>query len=406
MLTAALILVSASLSGSAAAGEEFRGVLEPRLRPAPPRFLVVLERVPQPPADLGIPADATAFGGSLLWTGESPVQVLLVEPHSGRPSIFVDTDQNGVFGADERFSFSRTRNRSGRWLAHADLPLAGGGAFPDFPLALLLADDRVTLPFPASPPLRYLLQSGFSYASAKVRIGGRSYFFRYAFNPETRTIDPATCLQLLDEGHLNDDELSPWRAWGKRGPPVFRIGHRYVATRAVDPAGRSVVIETRNASDYKRLELYRGLKVPDFSFRDIDGRTHHLADFRGRFVLLNMWYPGCGPCTDEFRYLRKAAERFAPEDLVILGMSLSDPPGGRLKDVSAASPPSWIEAEPQSVHRLIDEWLQISATPTPILLDREGRVLVLQRKYERTLRGEELLRTLERVIGRGRTSDR
>jgi hypothetical protein len=75
---------------------------------------------------------------------------------------------------------------------------------------------------------------------------------------------------------------------------------------------------------------------------------------------------------------------------------------GRLWDISPTSPPEWIEAEPQSVRRLIDDWFQITATPTLILLDRDGRITVLERRTqgERPLSGDELLRTLERVIRR------
>jgi thiol-disulfide isomerase/thioredoxin len=172
-----------------------------------------------------------------------------------------------------------------------------------------------------------------------------------------------------------------------------------VATRA-STQRQAVTIDTRDVSDYKRLELYRGLAVPDFAFQDLDGQPHRLVDFRGRFVLINVWYPGCGPCLDQFPYLRVAADRFGPNDLVILGWSPGYPREGRLKDVSPASPPAWIEAEPQSVRNLIEEWLQITAMPTPILLDRDGRVLVLNgpSANKQPLSGDDLVRTLERYI--------
>ncbi|HEU4691749.1 MAG TPA: hypothetical protein VFS23_25470, partial [Vicinamibacterales bacterium] len=77
---------------------------------------------------------------------------------------------------------------------------------------------------------------------------------------------------------------------------------------------------------------------------------------------------------------------------------------GSLKSVSPGVPPAWIIAAPRSVQPLNDELFQIDPTPTSILLDREGRVLVLERPAEREvpLSGDELLRTLERVIRRER----
>jgi thiol-disulfide isomerase/thioredoxin len=185
---------------------------------------------------------------------------------------------------------------------------------------------------------------------------------------------------------------------------VFRIGNRDVATKEVDAATRTVVIETRRVGDYKRFEWRQGLAVPDFPFEDVDGGEHRLSDFRGRYVLLNVWHPGCAPCEVQFPYLRTAAERFGRTDLVILGMTLGYPLKGSLKSVSPGVPPAWISAAPRSVQPLNDERFQIDATPTSILLDREGRVLVLERpaERERPLSGDELLRTLERVIRRER----
>jgi thiol-disulfide isomerase/thioredoxin len=400
MLRAALVLLSVSLSSITATAEEFRAVLEPNLVPES-GFAVVLERMPEPPVDLRIPDDAGVFSGLLLPMGQWRFRVLLVEPRSGSPFIYIDIDRNGVFGAGERFSFTATRNRFGRQRIRVALSPTAGSLFGHIPLELLLADHRLALR--RSPDERYLLHSVLLYATAKVRIDGRSYLFRYAVKPDTGTIDLPNGLHLLDEGRLTRDVLSPWRAWGRGAPPVFRIGNRYVATRKVDAMSRTVVIETRDADDYKRLELYPGLTVPDFPFQDIEGHTHHLADFRGRFVLLNVWYPGCGPCVDQFPFLRAAADRFG-NDLLIVGFSQGYPRAGSLRDVSPASPPAWIEAEPRSVQHLMDEWLQITSTPTSILLDREGRVLVLERwgPDNRPLSGDELLRTLERVIRRGR----
>jgi thiol-disulfide isomerase/thioredoxin len=261
----------------------------------------------------------------------------------------------------------------------------------------VLADDRL----PAPPGQRYLLQA-VHYATAKVRIDGRSYFFRYSIQPDTGTIDPSHGHHLIGQGRLAIDYLSPWQAWVSGQPAVFRLGQRYVATTAVDAKTRTVVIETKTASDYRRLELSRGLLIPDFSFYDSKQRTYRLSDFRGRFVLINVWYPGCGPCEEQLPYLRASAARFGHTDLTILGFSQGYPRVGRLWDISPTSPPEWIEAEPQSVRHLIDHWFQITATPTPILLDRDGRIAVLERRTqgERPLSGDELLRTLERVIRR------
>ena len=65
-----------------------------------------------------------------------------------------------------------------------------------------------------------------------------------------------------------------------------------------------------------------GQLEPDFSLRDLDGRTVALADYRGKVVLLNFWATWCEPCRQEipeFIQLQKSNSK-----LQILGISLDD----------------------------------------------------------------------------------
>jgi len=46
-----------------------------------------------------------------------------------------------------------------------------------------------------------------------------------------------------------------------------------------------------------------------------------LSDFKGRVVLLNFWYPGCGPCRGEFRYLRAVFEKYRNQGLTVIAVN-------------------------------------------------------------------------------------
>src|SRR5206468_12001604 len=108
--------------------------------------------------------------------------------------------------------------------------------------------------------------------------------------------------------------------------------------------------------------LRRGLAVPEFGFDDIDGRPRRLSEFRGRYVLLNFWYTGCGPCRDEFPHLKAAEARFAGRGLTVLGFSESGSPS----EIRAQTNPSgttWIEARSETVYRLITEWFRLPGLP-------------------------------------------
>ena len=63
--------------------------------------------------------------------------------------------------------------------------------------------------------------------------------------------------------------------------------------------------------------------IKDFSLArfDIDKKVS-LADYRGKVVLLNFWYPMCGPCHGEAPYLEKLIKKYGKDDFVILSPSV------------------------------------------------------------------------------------
>ncbi len=236
-------------------------------------------------------------------------------------------------------------------------------------------------------------------ATAKVEIDGQPVYFRYEVDATGAAVDLQHGYQSIDRGELITEDLSPWRAWGRGSAPVFRIGNRYVSTRVLDLEKRTVTVESRTSHDYRRLELFHGLEIPDFEFYDLGTTRRRLSEFRGKYVLLNVWYTGCTPCSDEFPYLRAALQRFGPDRLAVVGLSETGTPD-EIRALGAAATEGWVEAYPPTARPLIWEWMQIDATPTAILLDPAGRVISVGREVDgrRPLRGAELERTLERMI--------
>lgn len=47
-----------------------------------------------------------------------------------------------------------------------------------------------------------------------------------------------------------------------------------------------------------------------------------LSDFKGRVVLLNFWFPECGPCHEEFPYLRAIFEKYKSQGFAVIAINI------------------------------------------------------------------------------------
>ena len=65
-----------------------------------------------------------------------------------------------------------------------------------------------------------------------------------------------------------------------------------------------------------------GKMSPEFKAVDINGKEYTLADFRGKYVYIDMWATWCGPCKREMPYLKALEAEFEGAQIVFLGLSV------------------------------------------------------------------------------------
>ncbi|MBE9536233.1 MAG: TlpA family protein disulfide reductase [Proteobacteria bacterium] len=53
---------------------------------------------------------------------------------------------------------------------------------------------------------------------------------------------------------------------------------------------------------YELARIKPGYPAPDFTFPDLSGKQVSLSDYKGKFVLLNLWSITCPPCIEEVPY--------------------------------------------------------------------------------------------------------
>lgn len=96
----------------------------------------------------------------------------------------------------------------------------------------------------------------------------------------------------------------------------------------------------------------------DFSLKDMDGKTHTLSEYRGKWVVINFWSTTCPPCVQEMPELSDFHDRHKDIDAVVLGINFED-----IK-------PSWMRRFVESVHVTypILPWGTSPATPFGLVM--------------------------------------
>nr|WP_282946068.1 TlpA disulfide reductase family protein [Cellulomonas endometrii] len=108
---------------------------------------------------------------------------------------------------------------------------------------------------------------------------------------------------------------------------------------------------------------------------DFAGQAVDVADWRGDVVVLNTWYAACPPCREEAPDLVDIANEYADAGVHLLGINGVDDAGAaesfqRTFDVPY---PSIDDRDKQAVAAL-QGVVPIQATPTTVVLDRDGKV--------------------------------
>jgi len=62
----------------------------------------------------------------------------------------------------------------------------------------------------------------------------------------------------------------------------------------------------------------------DYSLPDLQGATHSLADYKGKWVIVNYWATWCPPCQEEIPDLVDFHERHKDKDAVVIGINFED----------------------------------------------------------------------------------
>jgi len=76
-----------------------------------------------------------------------------------------------------------------------------------------------------------------------------------------------------------------------------------------------------------RPSIAQGALAPDFSLPQLSGEPLRLSTYRGKVVLLDFWATWCDPCREEVPRFVDLQNKYGPQGLQIIGVSMDDSSG-------------------------------------------------------------------------------
>jgi thiol-disulfide isomerase/thioredoxin len=72
------------------------------------------------------------------------------------------------------------------------------------------------------------------------------------------------------------------------------------------------------------MKPWTGGAAPPLALRDVAGREHKLADYRGKVVVVNFWATWCDPCREEMPSMQRLQDKLAGKPFAILAVDYGE----------------------------------------------------------------------------------
>lgn len=128
--------------------------------------------------------------------------------------------------------------------------------------------------------------------------------------------------------------------------------------------------------------LRKGSDAPAFFLKDTKGKDISLAEYRGKWVLVDFWGSWCGPCRKGNPGLVKLYNQYKGKGFEIIGLAVNDKEENLLKAIKEDKI-TWrnVNLSQSNEADVVPMMYNISSVPTKFLIDPEGKIDLIAKGY-------------------------
>ena len=144
-----------------------------------------------------------------------------------------------------------------------------------------------------------------------------------------------------------------------------------------------------------RAIIKAGKAAPEFAVKTIDGEALKLADFKGKYLLLDFWAVWCGPCVAETPHLKATWDAFKDDPrFAMVGLSL-DPDASAPRKYAAKNELGWVQG-------FLGDWSKsdlpaqfgVQGIPSIFLIGPDGKIIA------KDLRGDAIKTAVQKALAK------
>lgn len=162
--------------------------------------------------------------------------------------------------------------------------------------------------------------------------------------------------------------------------------NRLTKEQKATPIGKKIAINLSS-----RSKVNPGDKMIDANLYDLEGKLHHLAELKGKYILLDFWSSGCGPCIMSIPEMKEVQEKYKDKLSIV---SLSSDVESIWKEASAKHQMTWYNWNDRKETSGLYLKYGVRGIPHYVLISPKGKIIASWSGYGK----DQLLKKMEKFI--------